>query len=87
MIFTNNPLILHKQTHMREETMQRVQARTIQLLQKELTDVFATTLSSENQETLKLLIEHIVMLSFYEFGIPAPKYTNYEIVTESLTTV
>jgi hypothetical protein len=72
---------------MREETMQRVQARTIQLLQKELTDVFATTLSSENQETLKLLIEHIVMLSFYEFGIPAPKYTNYEIVTESVTTV
>ena len=56
---------------MKEAQLSRLQARTIQSLQQNLSDVFYKNLSEAELRLLELLIENVVMNAFWEFNIPA----------------
>jgi hypothetical protein len=56
---------------MKDAQLSKLQARTIQSLQHNITDALKNRLTDAEIDILELLIENVVMNAFWEFNIPA----------------
>ena len=56
---------------MKDAQLSKLQARTIQSLQHNVTDALKNRLTDAEINILELLIENVVMNTFWEFNVPA----------------